>query len=82
MNNTTTTVPTAQTKNQMQKSHQEADPLDEFAQEFGKAAGKRIGTALAEEIHEDPEVRRAAATGAGVGVGVVVGLGLLALFTQ
>lgn len=82
MNNQTTQVPTVQTENRMQKSTQETDPLEVLAQELGKEAGTRIGNALAQEIHEDPEVRRAAAAGAGIGVGIVVGLGLLALATQ
>lgn len=82
MNNRTTPVPTAQRENQRRASDPDAEPLDILAEEFGKEAGERIGAALAEEIHNDPGTRRAAATGAGVGVGVVVGLGLLALLTQ
>lgn len=82
MSNQTTRVPTAQTQNELRKNTQETDPLDSLAREFGKEAGARIGNALAQEIHEDPEVRRAVATGAGVGVGVVVGLALLTLATQ
>lgn len=54
-------------------------PLDAFAREFGQSAGKRVGDAIAQEIHTNPDARRAAAYGTGVGVGVVVGLGLLAL---
>jgi hypothetical protein len=60
----------------------EADAVEVLLREFGQEAGRRIGNAVAEEIHTDPEVRRAAATGAGVGLGIVVGLGLLALATQ
>lgn len=56
--------------------------MDVLIQEFSREAGKRVGAALAEEIHNDPDVRRAAATGAGVGLGVVAGVGLLALLTQ
>jgi len=82
MSNQTTRAPTAETKNELQKNIQETDPLDALAREFGKEAGTRIGNALAQEIHEDPDVRRAAAQGAGVGVGVVVGLALLTLATQ
>lgn len=82
MSNQTKRVPTAQAETQIQDSFQESKPLEVLAQEFGKEAGARIGDALAEEIHKDPEVRRAAATGAGVGIGVVVGLALLSLATQ
>lgn len=78
----TPTVPTQQTNNQIQKHSKDPDPLNEFAREFGRVAGHRIGNALAEEIHEDPEVRQVAAIGVGVGVGVVVGLEMLALATQ
>jgi len=82
MNNQTTRPPTAQTQNDLRKNTQEIDPLDALVREFGKEAGTRIGNALAQEIHEDPEVRRAVATGAGVGVGIVAGLALLTLATQ
>jgi len=82
MNNQTTRVPTAQTGNQMQKSSQDSEPLEVLAQELGKEVGTRIGNALAQEIHEDPEIRRTAAAGAGIGIGVVVGLELLALTTK
>lgn len=82
MNNQTTRVSTVPTKNEMQKNTQETDPLEALAQELGKEAGVRIGNALAQEIHEDPEVRRTAAAGAGIGVGVVLGLTLLTLATQ
>lgn len=81
MSNPTARVPTAQRENKIQKRSQGAEPLEVLAQELGKEAGARIGNALTQEIHEDPEVRRAAAAGAGIGVGVV-GLGLLALATQ
>lgn len=82
MMNTNTTAPTVQNKNRVQEYHEDADPLVVLIREFSQEAGKRVGNALAEEIHNDPEVRRAVATGAGVGIGVVVGLGLLALATQ
>lgn len=82
MNDTTNTVPTVQTENRFEKSNESEDPIDVLIQEFSQEAGKRVGNALAEEIHEDPEVRRAAAMGAGVGLGIVVGLGLLAAVTQ
>jgi hypothetical protein len=78
MNETTHTVPTVQSDNQPQTQTGEVDAIDVLLREFGQEAGKRVGNALAEEIHNDPEVRRAAATGAGVGLGVVVGLALLA----
>lgn len=77
-----TTVSTVQTKNQVRANQKSADPADILIREFGQEAGKRVGSALAEEIHKDPETRRAAATGAGVGLGIVVGLGLLAIATQ
>jgi len=82
MTETTQTVPTVQSDDQAQSQLDGADAVDIFIQEFGQEAGKRVGGALAEEIHNDPEVRRAAATGAGVGLGVVAGLGLLALLSQ
>lgn len=82
MQNTNTTVPTVQNKKRIQKHHEGTNPLDVLIREFSQEAGKRVGNALTEEIHNDPEVRRAAATGAGVGIGVVVGLRLLALATQ
>ncbi|WP_143420904.1 hypothetical protein [Halorubrum halodurans] len=72
-------VPTVQTNNEAQF---QSDPLDTLAREFSQEAGKRVGAALADEIHNDPEARRAAATGAGVGLGVIAGLGLIALLTQ
>lgn len=75
-------VPTARSDYHPQVQKGEADAVDIFVHEFGHEAGKRVGSALAEEIHNDPAARRAAATGVGVGVGVVVGLGLLALLTQ
>jgi hypothetical protein len=78
MNETTQTVPTVQSDNHPQTQTGEADALGVLLREFGQEAGKRVGNALAEEIHNDPDVRRAAATGAGVGLGVVVGLALLA----
>lgn len=77
-----TQAPTVQSEAQVQKEQPTADPVEVLARELGQEAGVRIGNALAREIHEDPEVRRAVATGAGVGLGVVVGLGLLALATQ
>lgn len=77
-----TTVPTVQNENRIREYPEEADPLDVLIQEFGQEAGKRVGNALAEEIHSDPEARHAAATGAGIGIGVAVGLGLVALATQ
>lgn len=82
MNNQSTPAPTAQNEDQLDTHAPSTEPVNTLAQEFGKEAGVRIGSALAEEIHEDPEVRKAAATGAGVGVGVVVGLALVALATQ
>lgn len=82
MTDTTQTVPTAQFDNQVRSQGDAGDAVDVFIREFSQEAGKRVGTALAEEIHNDPEVRRAAATGAGVGLGVVAGIGLLALLTQ
>ena len=54
--------------------------MDVFLREFGQEAGKRIGNALAEESHRDPEVRRTAATG--VGVGVVAAASLIGLLTE
>ncbi|WP_167551936.1 hypothetical protein [Halorubrum tropicale] len=72
-------VPTVQTNNEAQL---QGDPLDTLIREFSQEAGKRVGAALADEIHNDPEARRAAATGAGVGLGVIAGLGLIALLTQ
>ena len=72
-------VPTVQTNNEAQF---QGDPLDTLVREFSQEAGKRVGAALADEIHNDPEARRAAATGAGVGLGVIAGLGLIALLTQ
>lgn len=84
--NDTTPVPTAETSNQFSTRGEHTDPLEEFARELGRelgeTAGEQIGTALAEQIHEDPQTRQAAAAGVGVGVGVVVGVGLLALFAQ
>lgn len=82
MTDTTQTVPTAQFDNQIRSHGDGGDAVDVFIREFSQEAGKRVGTALAEEIHNDPEVRRAAATGAGVGLGVVAGIGLLSLLTQ
>lgn len=82
MSETTQTVPTVQSDDQAQSQPGGADAVDIFIREFSQEAGKRVGGALAEEIHNDPEVRRAAATGAGVGLGVVVGLGLIALLSQ
>ena len=72
-------VPTVQTNAEAQF---QSYPLDTLAREFSQEAGKRVGAALADEIHNDPEARRAAATGAGVGLGVIAGLGLIALLTQ
>lgn len=60
----------------------DSSPVNAFAHELGKEAGARIGEAIAQEIHRDPEVRRIAATGAGVGVGLVVGVWLLSLASQ
>lgn len=77
MNETTHTVPTVQSDNHAQTQTGEADAIDVLLQEFGQEAGKRVGNAIAEEIHNDPQVRRAAATGAGVGLGIVAGLALL-----
>ncbi|QCS44637.1 hypothetical protein [Natrinema versiforme] len=82
MTDTNTTVPTVQAENRPQTNSETADPINLLIQEFGQEAGKQVGSALAEEIHKDPEVRRAAATGAGVGLGVIIGLGLLAAATQ
>jgi hypothetical protein len=82
MTDTTQAVTTAQIKDQPQPQIDEHDAVDVLIQEFSREAGKRVGAALAEEIHNDPDVRRAAATGAGVGLGVVAGVGLLALLTQ
>lgn len=76
------TVPVAQDGKKPQIHGSDGDPVEVLIREFSQEAGKRVGRALAEEIHNDPEVRRAAATGAGVGIGVVVGLGLLALYSQ
>lgn len=77
-----TTVPAVQNENRIREHPKETDPLDVLIQEFGQEAGKRVGRALAEEIHNDPDARHAAATGAGLGIGVAVGLGLLILATQ
>ncbi|SEP29174.1 hypothetical protein SAMN05216388_10675 [Halorientalis persicus] len=82
MTDTTQTVTTAQFDDQARSQGDGADAVDALVREFSQEAGKRVGAALAEEIHNDPEARRAAATGAGVGLGVVVGIGLLALLTQ
>ena len=82
MARTTQTVTTAQVDDQPRQQTGEPDAVDVFVREFGQEAGKHVGTALAEEIHNDPGVRRAAATGAGVGLGGVAGLVLLALLTQ
>lgn len=82
MTDTTQTVPTAQFDNQVRSQGDGGDAVDVLIREFSQEAGKRVGTALAEEIHSDPEVRLAAATGAGVGIGVVAGIGLLALLNQ
>lgn len=82
MTDNTQLVPTAQFDDQARSQSDEGDAVDIFIREFSQEAGKRIGTALAEEIHNDPEVRRAAATGAVIGLGVVVGIGILAHLTQ
>lgn len=77
-----TTVSTATTANRTVTNDQRADPLNEFVRAFGDEAGKRVGAALAEELHQDPEARRAAAIGAGIGVGAVAGVALLAVLTN
>ena len=82
MTDTTQTVPTVQSNNQPLSQANDDDAIDAFMREFGQEAGKRIGTALAEGIRDDPEARRAAATGAGIGVGVVTGIAVLAFLTQ
>lgn len=82
MTDTTQTVPTVQFDDKPRSQTDRGDAVDVFIREFSQEAGKRVGSALAEEIHNDPEVRRAAATGAGVGLGVVAGIGLLALLTK
>jgi len=82
MSETPQPVPTVQSDNSPRTQGTESDAVELLLREFSQEAGKRVGTALAEEIHNDPEVRRAAATGAGVGLGVVVGLGLLSLLDQ
>lgn len=84
MNHNSTTVPVEQTEKQPRTAASESEPFNElaraFGEEFGKTAGKQVGNALAEEIHNDPAVRRATAQGVGIGIGVAVGLGVLALF--
>jgi tetrahydromethanopterin S-methyltransferase subunit G len=60
----------------------ETDAVEILVREFGQEAGKRVGSTLAKEIRNDPEVRHAAATGAGIGLGIVVGFGLLAALSQ
>lgn len=82
MSDTPQTVPTAQWSEQPRTQDGGGDAFEALIREFSQEAGKRVGTALAEEIHNDPEVRRAAATGAGVGLGIVAGLGILTLLTQ
>lgn len=82
MNDTTRTVPTVQEAEHLRTQDDGGDAVEALIREFSQEAGKRVGAALAEEIHNDPEVRRAAATGAGVGLGIVAGLAAVTLLTQ
>lgn len=56
MNDPSTSVPTAQTRNQLSNTRSEFDSLEVFAQELGKEIGRCVGSALAEEIHENAEI--------------------------
>jgi len=62
----------------MNERHQPEVELEERPMEaFAEGLAVELGEPLAEEIHRDPEARKAMAAGAGIGVGAVVAIALL-----
>lgn len=82
MSDTRKSVPTVRTTDQPSTQENKSDSLDVLLSEFGQEAGKHVGNALAEEIHRNPEARRAAAMGAGIGVGIVAATAIVALLAE